>query len=52
MLISNGVSSFVVSSKVEGTGASFTGVMVIVPVAILLSVIPVLTFYVNESEPL
>ena len=52
MSISTGVSSFVVATKVEVIGASFTGVMVIEAVATLLSVTPVLTLYVKESEPL
>ena len=52
MSISTEVSSFVVAAKVEVTGASFTGVTVTEAVATLLSVIPVLTLYVKESEPL
>ena len=51
-LASPGVSSSVVNDTAEHTGASFTGVIVRLNVAVLLSSDPSFALNVNESEPL
>ena len=48
----NIVSSFVIAVPSKATGASFTGLTVIVTVAMLLYACPSYALYVNESGPL